>query len=78
MATKHKTIAVSVCDLCSKEADVSVCAHCRKEVCVECGWRIKCGSFGFLVSVSGIACEPCRDYLKRLLNAFGFAEHIGR
>jgi hypothetical protein len=48
-----KTVEIHVCDLCSKEGDVSVCAHCRKEVCADCGWTIKCGPLGFLLSALG-------------------------
>ena len=78
MASRQKIVDVKICDVCGKEADVSACAHCRKEVCADCGWLINCGSFGFLLSFCGVACGSCRDHLTRLLVAFGFAERIGR
>lgn len=76
MATIQKFIDVHVCDLCSKEGVVSLCVHCSKEVCDECGWNIKCGPLEFLWSAHGVVCGACKSYLMRLLEAFGF--HFGR
>lgn len=71
MATEQRTIEVHVCDLCRKDDNVRPCAHCGKDVCGECGWNIKCGPFGFLLSARGVVCQSCLSYLKQLLEAFG-------
>lgn len=74
MAKAQKTIDIHVCDLCNSEADVSVCVHCRRELCGECAWAIKCGPFGYMRQASGVVCATCLEHLRSSLSVFGFKD----